>query len=187
MQRISVFCGSKTGHQACYAEAALQLGLAFKQANLGLVYGGSKIGLMGILADTLLQAGGEVIGVMPVSLANVELAHEQLSALHIVDGMHERKALMADLSDAVILMPGGIGSLDEFFEMVTWAQLGYHKKPLAILNVDNYYSALLQFLDHAVDQGFLSLNHKQMILVEDNPMVLVEKIQGHAPEIQPRY
>lgn len=187
MQKIAVFCGSKPGNRAVYSEAAQCLGQAFLASSIGLVYGGSKIGLMGILADTLLNAGGEVIGVMPTSLAEVELAHERLSVLHLVKDMQERKALMADLSDAVILMPGGVGSLDEFFEMMTLAQLAYHQKPLAILNTDGYYNHLLAFLDQSVSEGFLSQNHREMLLIDDDPKRLVKTLQSFKPNIIPRY
>ncbi|KTD31331.1 TIGR00730 family Rossman fold protein [Legionella israelensis] len=177
MRYISAFCGSRAGKKDCYAKAVHKLAGILAESKLGLVYGGAKVGLMGILADAYLKAGGEVIGVMPISLVNVELAHEKLTKLHVVENMHERKALMAELSDAVILLPGGIGSLDEFFEMMTWAYLGYHNKPLVIFNVEGYYNPLLTFLDHAVEEGFLNANYKDRLLVEEDPVLLINKIQ----------
>src|SRR3546814_750650 len=153
--RLCVFCGSSDGARPAYRDAAHALGKALADAGIGLVYGGAAVGLMGAVADGALARGGEVMGVLPRSLADRELAHPGLTQLHVVGSMHERKAMMAKLSDGFIALPGGLGTFEELFEIWTWAQLGYHRKPVALLNVDGYYDGLLSFLDHPVREAFV--------------------------------
>jgi uncharacterized protein (TIGR00730 family) len=155
MSRVCVFCGSNKGEDPTYAELSRALGRALAARGLGLVYGGASVGLMGLIADTVLAQGGEAIGVIPSSMVDRELAHTGLTRLHVVNTMHERKALMAELSDAFVALPGGLGTLDELFEAATWAYLGIHSKPIGLLNHEGYYDALLAFLDHATAQGFI--------------------------------
>jgi uncharacterized protein (TIGR00730 family) len=170
---VCVFCGSSAGHRAVYAAAARQLGAHLAGAGIGLVYGGGHVGLMGSIADAVLAAGGEAVGVIPRDLADKEIAHTSLTKLHIVSSMHERKAMMADLSDAFMLLPGGFGSWEEFCEIVTWLQLGIHRKPCGVLNVAGYYDALMQQSAHAVAEGFVSAAHREMIVVRDNAAELL--------------
>jgi uncharacterized protein (TIGR00730 family) len=181
MRRICVFCGSSPGRHAEYREAAAHLGRQLAHSGIGLVYGGASIGLMGTVADAARAAGGEVIGVIPRSLVELEVAHNGLDDLRVVGSMHERKALMAELSDAFVALPGGIGTLEEMFEVWTWAQLGSHAKPCAFLNVRGFYDALLGFLDHVVEDGFLRPVHRDMVLVESDPQALLEAIRGYVP------
>ncbi len=180
MKRICVFCGANTGSRTVFAEAVEQLGTVIARRNLGVVYGGGNVGLMGILADAALRAGGEVIGVIPKSLVERELAHTGVSALHIVPTMHERKALMADLSDAFIALPGGFGTLDEFFEILTWAQLGIHSKPCGVLNVDGYFDSLLAFLDRAVNEGLLLAQNRKLFAVEHDASALLHALDAQS-------
>ena len=163
------------GSKPAYAEAARQLGHALASRNLGLVYGGTNVGTMGELANAALEANGEVIGVVPTIFVEKEIAHTALSDLRVVDSMHERKGLMAELSDAFIALPGGLGTIDELFEMVTWTQLGLHRKPCGLLNVCGYYSRLADFLDYAVSEGFIKTPHRSLILVNESPDVLLKK------------
>ena len=165
MKRVCVYCGSSPGARPDYARAARDLGRTLASEGLGVVYGGSNVGLMGQLADGVLEGGGEVIGVIPRMFVNKGIDHWGLTEVRIVDSMHERKALMADLSDAFIALPGGIGTIEEFFEALTWAQLGIHGKPCGLLNVCGYYDKLLDFLDHVVAQRFLREQHRAMVLV----------------------
>lgn len=184
MRRICVFCGSSPGRHPEYREAAARLGRHLAHEGKGLVYGGASIGLMGAVADAARQAGGEVIGVIPRSLVELEVAHHGLDDLRIVGSMHERKALMAELSDAFVALPGGIGTLEEIFEVWTWAQLGSHAKPCAFLNVRGFYDGLLGFLDHVVEDGFLKPVHRNMVLVENDPEALVAALRGYrAPSV----
>ena len=178
MKRVCVFCGSSLGRNPVYAEAAKQLGNALANRNLGLVYGGANIGMMGELANAAIDAGGEVIGVVPTIFVEKEIAHAALSDLRIVDSMHERKALMAELSDAFVALPGGFGTLDEFFEMVTWTQLGLHHKPCGVLNVCGYYSKLTDFLDYAVSEGYIKPHHGSLIQIDENPEALLKKFDN---------
>ncbi|MBB6147151.1 hypothetical protein HNQ77_005136 [Silvibacterium bohemicum] len=172
---ICVFCGSANGARAEYLATARELGLAIAGKGHGLVYGGATAGLMGAVADAALSAGGEVVGVIPDVLMDREIAHRGLTELHAVHTMHERKALMASRADAFVALPGGFGTMDEFLEILTWAQLRIHSKPCVLLNVGGYYDALLQFLDHAVEQGFLKTENRQRVLVtEDVPGTLLE-------------
>jgi len=181
LKRICVYCGSNVGNNPIYKETAVLLGQALAEHQIGLVFGGSHVGLMGAVADGVLQHGGEVIGVIPQALADKDLAHKNLTEIHVVNSMHERKALMAELSDGYIVLPGGIGSLDEFFEIWTWAQLGIHEKPCGILNVNTYYDRLLSFIDHVASQQFLHHDHRHMIIVEQNPHDLLQRFKAYEP------
>jgi uncharacterized protein (TIGR00730 family) len=184
MRRICVFLGSNSGRRPEYKEAAVALGTALAQRGLGLVYGGSSVGLMGVLADAALAAGGEVIGVIPQRLVDKEVAHRGLADLRVVDSMHQRKALMAELADGFVALPGGIGTLEELFEVWTWAQLGGHDKPCALMNVAGYYDRLLGFLDHAVEEGFLRPVHRNMVVVADEAHRLLALLDDYrAPEV----
>ncbi|WP_426415003.1 TIGR00730 family Rossman fold protein [Aestuariirhabdus sp. LZHN29] len=171
--KIAVFCGSALGTVPLYAESAQAFGRALVAAGHELVYGGGKVGLMGVIADAVIGAGGRAVGVMPQSLCDREIQHLGLAQLHIVKDMHERKATMAQLADAFVAMPGGIGTLEELFEVWTWAQLGDHCKPCALFNVGAYYDALLAFLSHTVEQGFVAATHKDMLIVEGDPGALL--------------
>lgn len=182
MKRICVFCGSNKGVRSAYITAAKALGQAFVKKNIGLVYGGGKVGLMGVIADEVLALGGEAIGIIPQSLVQREVAHQNLTKQHIVNTMHERKALMAELSDGFIAMPGGMGTFDEFCEILTWAQLGIHQKPCGILNVENYFTSLLTMFDHAVAEGFLRDLHRAMILAATEPDGLLDALAAYQPQ-----
>jgi uncharacterized protein (TIGR00730 family) len=182
--RICVFCGSNIGSGSAYAEAAGKLGTTLAQRSCGLVFGGGRVGLMGKVADAALAAGGEVIGVIPQALVAKELAHRGVTDLRVVGSMHERKALMAELSDAFIALPGGYGALDEFCEILTWVQLGLQRKPCGVLNVEGYYDWLLRFLDHAVEQQFIHPAHREMLIVDDDPSKLpVRLLDAHVPQV----
>jgi hypothetical protein len=176
IKRVCVFCGSSTGTRPVYAEAAAQFGRELVGSGAALVFGGGRVGLMGVLADSVLAAGGKAIGVMPRSLVEKEIAHTSLTELRVVDSMHQRKAMMADLADAFVLLPGGFGSWEEFFEIVTWLQLGIHRKPCAILNVAGYYDGLLSLAEHALTEGFLRPAHHKMLIVEANPQALLAEL-----------
>ena len=176
IEKLCVFCGSSTGSHPAYFEASNQLGRELAKAGVTLVFGGGRVGLMGVLADSVLAAGGQAIGVMPRALVEKEIAHTSLTKLHIVESMHERKALMADLADAFVLLPGGFGSWEEFCEIVTWLQLGIHRKACAILNVAGYYDGLLSLADHALAEGFLRPAHREMLIVESNPEALLPRL-----------
>lgn len=179
LKRIAVFCGASTGNKPEYTEATQQLVLALQEANIGLVYGGGRVGLMGKLADYAIAHKVEIIGVMPRALTENEVAHAGITKLYEVETMHERKALMTELADGFIMLPGGIGSLDEFFESWTWLQLGYHSKPCGILNVTHYFDPLIAFLDHATNAGFLGVTHRNAIIVEENPITLLQKFAAY--------
>lgn len=176
LKRICVFCGSNAGARPVYAEAASALARGLARRGMGLVYGGSNVGLMRILADTALDAGVEVIGVIPDNLVEREVAHNGLSRLHVVPTMHERKALMAQLSDAFVALPGGLGTFDELCEILTWALLGIHAKPCAVLNIDGYWNPFLGLLDHAVEERFLRPEHRGLLLSEDDPETLLDRL-----------
>ena len=181
MKNITVFCGSNSGFRADYAEAAQNLARLFVQNDIRLVYGGGNVGLMGIIADEVMRAGGEVVGIIPDSLDQKEVGHRGITELRVVESMHERKAQMADLADGFIAMPGGIGTFEEFFEILTWAQLGFHEKPCAILNIAGYYDGLLALCDNAVNEGFLRPAHRQLILEDSDPEILLEKMRNLKP------
>lgn len=179
--RICVFCGSSSGNRPDYLEAANQLGTALAKAGIGLVYGGAQVGLMGEVANAALAAGGEVIGVIPKALVDRELAHEGLTELKVVGSMHERKAMMAELSDGFIALPGGVGTFEELFEVWTWAQLGHHRKPCAVFNVNGYYDKLIDFLDHCVEQGFFKPVYRDMLIVEPSVESLLQAVSDYQP------
>ena len=179
MKRVCVYCGSSNGARPDYLQAARALGRSLVGRGLGLVYGGSNIGLMGALADTVLAEGGEVIGIIPEPLVAREVAHKNLSALRVVGSMHERKALMAELADAFVALPGGFGTLEEFCEIVTWIQLGLHRKPCGLLNVEGYYDGLLSFLNHAVAEGFILPQYRAVVLTDSEADGLLEKIASY--------
>ena len=179
--RICVFCGSNSGNNEAYTQAARDTGRTLAQLNIDLVYGGGRIGLMGTVADSALQAGGKVIGVMPRALVEREIQHRGLTELHTVESMHERKTIMADLADGFIALPGGAGTLEEFFEVWTWAQLNMHQKPCGLLNVAGYYDALVKFVDHAVDEAFIRPQHRDMLVVEEDPAVLLDRYAIYEP------
>ena len=181
MKRICVFCGSSPGGRALYADAARAMGLALAERGMGLVYGGGRVGLMGIVADTLLQAGGEVIGVIPEALMGREIGHLALTELHVVGSMHERKALMADRSDGFVALPGGFGTFEEFCEVITWSQLGIHPKPCGLLNVAGYYAPLLAMFDHAVAEQFVRPEHRELVLEDTEPGRLIERMRTFTP------
>ncbi len=184
LRRLCVFCGSSVGARPSYRDAAATLGHLLAARGIGAVYGGGNVGLMGALADAALAAGGEVIGVIPQHLVNKELAHRGVD-LRIVHSMHERKALMADLSDAFLALPGGYGTLEEFCEVLTWSQLGLHAKPCGLLNVDGYYNGLLGLIDHAVAEGFVRGESRDLVLVDDDAARLVERMgRWEAPPIE---
>lgn len=174
--RLAVYCGSSTGTRPAYREAAVALGRAMVARDIGLVFGAGRVGLMGTIADAVLDAGGEAIGVIPEKLLDLELAHPGLTELHVVEGMHPRKLLMGDLSDGFIAMPGGYGTFEELFEVVTWTQLNYHLKPVGLLNVAGYYDPLIAFLDHARDEGFVRDIHRDMLVADADPEALIDKL-----------
>lgn len=181
MKSITVFCGSSSGVRAEYAEAAKNLARLLVERGIRLVYGGGNIGLMGIIADEVMRNGGEVIGIIPDSLDKKEVGHRGLTELRVVGSMHERKAQMAELADGFIAMPGGIGTFEEFFEILTWAQLGFHDKPCGILNIAGYYNGLLALCDNAVTEGFLRPVHRKLILADADAQTLLEKMTVFKP------
>lgn len=176
MRRLCVFCGSSIGHKPAYADAARRIGTLLARRGIGLVYGGGNVGLMGVVADAVLDGGGEVIGVIPQALADREIAHTGVTQLHVVDSMHTRKAMMAELADGFIAMPGGVGTFEEFFEVVTWTQLGLHRKPCGLLNVAGFYTPLAAFIDQAVSEGFIKPVHRAAIVVDDDPERLLNTL-----------
>jgi uncharacterized protein (TIGR00730 family) len=181
IQSICVYCGSSEGRVDTYARQARELGRFLAEHSIRLVYGGANVGLMGILADASLAAGGRVIGVMPKALADKEKAHRGLTELHVVGSMHERKALMAELADGFIALPGGAGTLDELFEMWTWGQLGFHGKPCGLLNSAAYFDPLITFLDHAVSEGFVRACHRDMLVIADTAAELMARFTAYVP------
>lgn len=184
MKRVTVFCGSSFGTDEIYRSQATLLGQTLAKRNIELVYGGANVGLMSAVADGVLNYGGKAIGILPRFLKSKEIAHKQLTELIIVETMHERKTKMNELCDGVIALPGGFGTLEEFFEMLTWAQLGLHKKPIAILNIDSFYDSLSFLLQTMVDKGFLKEINQQMLLVSDNIDELLEKMENYvAPTV----
>jgi uncharacterized protein (TIGR00730 family) len=186
VKHVCVFCGSRTGDGPAYVEAARQLGQLLAARHLRLVFGGGHVGLMGVLADTVLQAGGEVVGVIPRALVDRELAHGGLTELHIVATMHERKARMADLSDGFLALPGGFGTADELFEILTWAQLGLHARPVGLLNVAGFFTPLLAWLDDVVATGFLRPRHRQLLLDAEEPGQLLDRMLVWQPPRLPQ-
>ena len=181
IRRLAVFCGSNPGARPEYVEAARSLGRLLCERGIGVVYGGSSVGLMAALADTMLENGGDIIGVIPRMLVEREVANNALSDLRIVESMHERKALMAELADGFMALPGGIGTLEEFFEIWTWGQLGMHDKPCGLLNVAGYFDGLLEFLDRAVTEKFVRDVHRSMVVVESDPSDLLARFEAYEP------
>ena len=182
MRRVLVFCGSSPGRLPVYVDAATALGDELAARGLGLVYGGAQVGIMGAVADAVLAAGGEVIGVIPRMLVEKEVAHTGLTDLRVVETMHQRKALMESLADGVVALPGGFGTLEELFEIVTWAQLGIHSKPVALLNVSGYWDQLLAFIDHMVAERFLRPEQREALLVGDSAAELLERMAQYEPQ-----
>jgi uncharacterized protein (TIGR00730 family) len=187
MKSICVYCGSSIGSSPSLAATARELGQTLAASNLELIYGGGRVGLMGVLADAVLEAGGRVQGVIPQALADREVAHAGLTQLHVVDTMHQRKAMMAELSDGFIALPGGLGTFEELFEIWTWAQLGMHSKPIGLLNVASYFDLLLQFLDHATSQQLLKPVHRDLLIVSNRPDALLSQMQSAAPVNTPKW
>jgi uncharacterized protein (TIGR00730 family) len=184
MDRLCVFCGSSPGQDPAYGELAAQLGRTLAQRGIGVVYGGGRVGLMGVLADAALAAGGEVIGVIPKPLLDREHGHRGLTQLRVVDSMHERKALMVELADGFVALPGGIGTLEELFEVWTWAQLGMHRKPCGLLDVGGFFTPLVGFLDHVVANGFVNPTTRAMLAVATTPDELLARFSAyHAPDV----
>ncbi|HYG61452.1 MAG TPA: TIGR00730 family Rossman fold protein [Thermoanaerobaculia bacterium] len=181
MRRVCVFCGSSTGVRPVHAEAARVMGAALARRGLGLVYGGGNVGLMGIVADAVLERGGEVIGVIPEALMARELGHQGLTELRVVGSMHERKALMAELADAFVALPGGFGTFEELCEVITWTQLGLHPKACSVLDVDGYYAPLLALFDHAVAEGFIRPQHRALVIAESDPERLLDRLAAFQP------
>jgi hypothetical protein len=183
MKRVTVFCGSSSGSDKIFEEQAYSLGKTLAENKIDLVYGGAKVGLMGAVARGVLQNGGEVIGVLPKFLKVKEIAYEGLTELILVETMHERKTKMSELCDGVIALPGGFGTLEELFEMITWAQLGLHKKPVAILNTNGFYNSLIEMIQKMVDEGFLKEINQQMLLTSDNISELLVKMEKYQPPV----
>ena len=186
-QRLCVFCGSSHGSNPAYAEAAKNLGAELARRGIALVYGGGNVGLMGVVADGVLAAGGQVIGVIPEALMAKELGHKGIQDLRVVKTMHERKAMMAELADGFIAMPGGIGTFEEFFEIVTWAQLGFHAKPCALLNVNGFYDPLLRLVDHAIEERFVKASQRQILIVESEINALLHRMEHQHVPIEPKW
>ncbi|MFK3818168.1 TIGR00730 family Rossman fold protein [Pseudomonas sp. NPDC089407] len=187
VRSVCVFCGASIGSNPAYREAAVALGQAIARRGLTLVYGGGAVGLMGVVADAAMAAGGEVVGVIPQSLLDAEVGHKGLTRLEVVDGMHARKARMAKLSDAFIALPGGLGTLEELFEVWTWGQLGYHAKPLGLLDVNGFYDKLGGFLDHIVEEGFVRPQHRAMLLLEQQPEQLLDGMDRFIAPVAPKW
>jgi uncharacterized protein (TIGR00730 family) len=187
MKRICVFCGSSAGEDPRYLDAADRFGNILAREGIELVYGGSRVGMMGRLAAATLQAGGKVVGVIPGAVMNRELAHQELTELRVVRSMHERKSEMAELSDAFVALPGGLGTLEAFCELLTWGQLGLHRKPCAILNVGGYFQPLVGFFDHMTQEGYMGRAHRDMVLVEEDPEALVRRMREYQPPSTPQW
>lgn len=187
LKSICVFCGASTGANPLYREAAAAMGRSLAERGMTLVYGGGAVGLMGVVADAALAAGGQVIGIIPQSLKDAEIGHAGLTRLEVVDGMHARKARMAELADAFVALPGGLGTLEELFEVWTWGQLGYHAKPLGLLDVGGFYAGLGQFLDHLVEEGFVRAQYREMLQREATPEALLERLEAWQPSIAAKW
>ncbi|MGE8503506.1 MAG: TIGR00730 family Rossman fold protein [Pseudomonas sp.] len=187
LRSVCVFCGASPGASPIYREAAEALGQHLAERGIRLIYGGGAVGLMGVVADAALNAGGEVIGIIPQSLERAEIGHRGLTCLEVVDGMHARKARMAELADAFIALPGGLGTLEELFEVWTWGQLGYHAKPLGLLEVNGFYSKLGGFLDHLVAERFVRPQHREMLQIADSPQNLLDALNEWRPSVTPKW
>jgi uncharacterized protein (TIGR00730 family) len=187
LRRVCVFCGSNPGRRPEYLRTAREMGRVLVERGLGLVYGGGNVGLMGAVADTVLAAGGEVVGVIPEALMAREVGHTGLSHLHVVKTMHERKAMMADLCDGFVALPGGFGTFEEFCEVLTWSQLGIHPKPCGLLNVAGFYDTLLALFDHATAEGFVSRNHRALVIEDTDPARLLDRFAAFTPSITSKW
>ena len=187
IRRVCVFCGSAMGVSPAFREAAAALGTQFVERGLGLVFGGGSVGLMGVVADAVLDGGGEVIGVIPQALATKELLHVGVRDMRRVGDMHERKAVMAENADAFVALPGGYGTFEELFEVITWAQLGFHRKNIGLLNVDSYFDPLVKFIDHAIESGFIKPAHRELIFVEREPAALLDRLVTHQMPVVRRW
>jgi uncharacterized protein (TIGR00730 family) len=181
VKRLAVYCGSATPEDTVYIEAARAVGRSLAERGIGVVYGGGRLGLMGAVADSALAAGGEVIGIIPEALVGAEVAHKGCTELHVVSGMHERKARFTDLSDGFITIPGGVGTMDELWEAISWSQLGYHSKPVGVLNVAGFYDQLVAFNRHMIDVGFIREQHRGIMLVDDNLDGLLTQMGNYVP------
>ena len=179
IKSVCVYCGASFGDKPVYAEAAAAMGRTIAERGLRLVYGGGQVGLMGVVADACIDAGGQVTGVIPDFLHHKEIAHPRVQDMHIVTSMHERKLMMADHADAFVAMPGGLGTMEELFEVWTWSQLGRHEKPVALLNMDGYWDKLTAFLDHMRDEGFVEGRHRDMLLSAETPELVLEALEGY--------
>ena len=183
MKRVAVYCGSASPADPVYIEAARAVGRSLAERGIGVVYGGGKLGLMGAVADSALEAGGEVIGVIPTALVNAEVAHRGLTELHVVDTMHERKARFTELADGFVNLPGGTGTMDELWEALSWAQLGYHADPIGLLNIAGYYDKLIDFWKHMGSVGFLRPQHQGLLLIDDNLDGLLDQMGSFEPAV----
>lgn len=187
MRKICVYCGSSPGNGNAYLEAAERLAEELVKRDFGLVYGGANVGVMGALANAVMEQGGQVVGIIPEALIRKEVGHPHLTELQVVDSMHERKAAMADQADGFVALPGGMGTLEELFEILTWAQLGFHHKPIGLLNVAGYFDPLVRFLDHSVDQGFISSNHRALLQIHQQPGELLDAFAHYQPPVVERW
>lgn len=181
MERIAVYCGSSPGINPAYQQAAVRLGKVLAERKITLVYGGGSVGLMGILAKTTIEQGGQVIGIIPQAIADMEVAYTDIQDLRIVEDMHTRKALMAELADAFIALPGGMGTIEELMEILTWTQLGFHEKPCGILNISGFFDQLLKFLDRLEKDQFIAPEHRSMLMVDESPQGLLEQFRSYTP------
>jgi len=179
LKRLCVFCGSSAGFDQIHRQAAMEFGALLARESIELVYGGGRVGLMGAIADAVLQSGGQVTGVIPEFLATKELLHEGVTVMHVTQDMHERKALMSKLSDAFVALPGGLGTFEELFEVLTWLQLGLHRKPIGLLNVAGYFDPLVAMIDRAIADGFCPNEHRQLFVVDANPAILLNRLHDH--------
>lgn len=187
IRTVCVYCGASPGRRAAYSDAARALAAALVERGIGLVYGGGRVGLMGAIADAVLGAGGHVTGVIPRALATKEVAHDALSELIVTESMHTRKTIMADRADVFIALPGGIGTLEELFEVWTWSQLGFHQKPCGVLNVGGYFDGLIGFIDHAVNEQYLRPSHRDILLVDRDPVALLDRLAAYEPPDVPQW
>ena len=187
IESIAVYCGSSRGTDPVFAEATVELGRLLASHDIAVVFGGGRVGLMGVLADAVLEAGGRVHGVITAALVDSEIAHDGLTSLAVVDTMHERKAAMADRADGFIALPGGFGTLDEFFEMVTWAQLGIHRKPCGLLDINGFFAPLREFVDTATNLGFIQQQHRDSLVVEDSPGAIIGAMASWEPVYVPKW
>jgi len=186
MKTLCIYCGSSPGANPDYVAAGKKLAAAMVEHDLNLVYGGAHVGIMGAVADELMNHGGKVVGIIPESLVKLEVAHQGLTELHVVADMHERKSKMVELADGFVALPGGLGTFEELFEVLTWSQLGFHTKPCSVLNVSGFYDQLLQFLDTACKQEFMQPSHRDLLLSDTDPHALIEKLKSYKPAMEPK-